>query len=247
VSQSLYYGDTLIHYQVKPVPRQSNKIVIKVHPDGAVVVHAPMTAELDAIQIAVGKRLRWIWEQLETFKRQQSDVRSREYVSGECHFYLGKRYQLKVACETHTVQQVKLLRGHIEVVVRPHDDETKQAERVKELLFDWYKVRAKDVFRRRLDALLPQALWVQGIPPLRIKTMKTQWGSCSPSGTLTLNPHLIKAPRECIDYVILHELCHLAEHNHSDRFWRLLSQVMPNWEKVKTRLDGMAELYLSGV
>ena len=57
----------------------------------------------------------------------------------------------------------------------------------------------------------------------------------------------IKAPRECIDYVILHELCHLAEHNHSDRFWRLLTQVMPNWAKVKTQLDGMAELYLSGV
>ena len=77
--------------------------------------------------------------------------------------------------------------------------------------------------------------------------MKTQWGSCSPSGALTLNPHLIKSPRECIDYVIFHELCHLAEHNHSDRFWRLLTQVMPNWEKVKTQLDGMAELYLSGV
>lgn len=56
-----------------------------------------------------------------------------------------------------------------------------------------------------------------------------------------------QSPRECIDYVILHELCHLAEHNHSDRFWRLLTQVMPNWEKVKTQLDGMAELYLSGV
>lgn len=72
-----------------------------------------------------------------------------------------------------------------------------------------------------------------------------QWGSCSPNGRITLNPHLVKTPRECIDYVILHELCHIAEHNHSERFYRLLKQVMPHWEKVKACLDGMAALVLS--
>ena len=72
-----------------------------------------------------------------------------------------------------------------------------------------------------------------------------QWGSDSTRGTLMLNPHLIKAPKECIDYVILHELCHIAEYNHSDRFWRLLASVMANWKEVKTKLDGMAELYLN--
>jgi len=72
--------------------------------------------------------------------------------------------------------------------------------------------------------------------------MKKQWGSCSPQGTILLNPYLIKAPRECIDYVVLHELCHLKEHNHSPRYYRLLSQLMPDWEPVKARLDRMAEL-----
>ena len=75
--------------------------------------------------------------------------------------------------------------------------------------------------------------------------MKKQWGICSTKGNLILNPHLVKAPKECIDYVILHELCHIAEHNHSERFWRLLTQVMPNWKEVKAKLDGMAELYLN--
>jgi predicted metal-dependent hydrolase len=74
--------------------------------------------------------------------------------------------------------------------------------------------------------------------------MHTQWGSCSPQGRIILNPHLVKAAHDCIDYVILHELCHLAEHNHSERFYRLMNQVMPQWEKVKERLDVMASSLL---
>lgn len=71
--------------------------------------------------------------------------------------------------------------------------------------------------------------------------MTVQWGSCSPSGRITLNPLLVKTPRECIDYVLLHELCHLLHHNHSPRFYRALDRHMPNWRAVKERLDEMAE------
>jgi hypothetical protein len=77
--------------------------------------------------------------------------------------------------------------------------------------------------------------------------MRTQWGNCSSTGQLTLNVHLIKAPLECIDYVILHELCHIAEHNHSERFYRLMNDVLPGWELIKSRLDRLAFRLLSGV
>ncbi len=93
--------------------------------------------------------------------------------------------------------------------------------------------------------MLPKTTWVSGRPSFRILTMKKQWGSCSSKGMLMLNPHLVKAPKESIDYVILHELCHIAEHNHSERFWWLLTQVMPQWKEVKAKLDDMAELYLN--
>jgi len=83
----------------------------------------------------------------------------------------------------------------------------------------------------------------EGVPVVSPGTIK--WGSCSPKGNLMLNLHLVKAPKECIDYVILHELCHIAEHNHGDKFWRLLGQVMPHWKEVKVKLDGMADLYLN--
>jgi predicted metal-dependent hydrolase len=234
------YGDEQITFERVKRPQASGKLLIKVHPDCRVVVSAPADADNETVLSAVKKRGRWIYEQLRDFSKQLEFVTPRQYISGESHYYLGKQYLLKVIEATEQVQDVKLLRGRLEVSVR-----TRSAEKVKALLTEWYKARAKEVFARRLDAMLEQALWVTGRPPLRILTMQTQWGSCSPHGRITLNPHLVKAPRECIDYVILHELCHIAEHNHSERFYRLMHQVMPNWEKVKERLDGMAYRILS--
>jgi hypothetical protein len=94
------------------------------------------------------------------------------------------------------------------------------------------------------NTVLEKALWVESHPSFGILTMQTQWGSCSPKGRLTLNPNLVKASNTGIDYVILHELCHFAEHNHSKKFYLLLGQVMPNWERVKAQLDGMVHRVL---
>ena len=82
-------------------------------------------------------------------------------------------------------------------------------------------------------------------PPLRLLSMRTQWGSCSPKGEVLLNPHLVKAPRACIEYVVAHELCHLKEHNHSERFYRLLGTVLTDWATRKSKLDDLAELLLN--
>lgn len=229
-----YSGDRILFHRVNR-KSISEKILIKVHPDCRVEVMAPLTASDDSILDAVKKRGRWIYQQVRNFREQQKYVSPRQYISGESHFYLGKQYLLKVHVSQDTSEATKLSRGKLEVFVKE-----KSPERVRELLSDWYKQRAKDVFTKRLDAVLEQALWVKERPPLRILTMKTQWGSCSPAGRLTLNPHLVKAPRECIDYVILHELCHIAEHNHSKKFYRLMQQVMPGWENTKIKLDGMA-------
>lgn len=235
---SFFYGDEVIAFERRP--RQNNgKVLIKVHSDCRVVVLVPEDTENEVVLAAVKKRSRWIYEQLREFRKQLEYITPRKYVSGESHYYLGKQYLLKVNVAPEQPQGVKLLRGRLEVSVR-----NKDVGKVFHLLTDWYKNRAKEVFAKRLGVLLEQTLWVKDNPPVRILTMKTQWGSCSPNGRLTLNPHLVKAPRDCIDYVILHELCHLAEHNHSERFYRLMNQVMPKWEKVKERLDGMASKLL---
>lgn len=236
---SFNYADEQIRFERLPRAERSSKILIKVLPDCRVQISAPETASDEQVIAAAKQRSRWIYQQLREFRLRLEHVRPRQYISGESHFYLGKQYVLKVIENPADKPAVKLLRAKIEVTARE-----KSAEKISALLVNWYKARAKEVFVRRLEAMLEQALWVNEKPPLRVLTMQTQWGSCSPAGRLTLNPHLVKAPRDCIDYVILHELCHLAEHNHSERFYRLMGQVMPGWEKVKERLDSMANFII---
>ena len=240
-------ADTLTTEKSKP-----RKIVIKVHPDQRVVVTAPIDATDEIIHDAMMKRARWIWQNIQDFAKQKDHVLPKRYVSGETQFYLGRRYVLKVITDAKTNDKinstVKLSRGKLHVELSQSDSESDAEKRtalVKSLIDKWYKDKFTSVSRERLEALIHKASWVNNSPSLKLMTMKKQWGSCSNKGNLILNPHLVKAPKECIDYVILHELCHIAEHNHSEHFWRLLTQVMPNWKEVKARLDGMAELYLN--
>ena len=248
------YGNDTIHYDVfrktKPAEnskKTARKVIIKVHPDQRVVATVPHDASDDAIQDAIHKRARWIWQSIDEFARQKDTVLSKCYVSGETQFYLGKRYVLKVIVDAEQVPNVKLSRGKLNVTIK-HEvskDIDERLVKIKPLIDKWYQHKAKAIFHERLAEVLPKATWVTGIPSFRVLSMKKQWGSCSTKGNLMLNPHLVKAPKECIDYVILHELCHIAEHNHSERFWRLLTQVMPNWKEVKAKLDDMAEMYLN--
>ncbi len=251
----LVYGEEIIHYDVirkaaesiaddaavdgKKSAKASRKVIIKVHPDQRVVATAPHDATSEAIQSAMFKRARWIWQSIKAFASQHDTVLPREYVSGESQFYLGRRYALKVIGAPNKVASVKLLRGKLEVTLR--NEHANRSKQVKGLIDQWYLHHAKNIFHERLHAVLPKATWVEGLPSFRIMAMKKQWGSCS----LMLNPHLVKASKECIDYVILHELCHIAEHNHSEKFWRLLTMVVPNWKEVKAKLDDRAELYLN--
>ena len=233
------YGDERIQVCRQDRAKVTDRVQIRVHPDCRVVVAAPAESDDQSVLQAVKQRARWIYQQLRDFRKQNEHLTPRKYVSGESHLYLGKQHMLKVIEAPAHNQEVKLLRGKLEVSVRH-----RQSGKVKALLDDWYKQKAREVFARRLDTMLEHTLWVSERPQFRTRVMQTRWGSCSPKGCLTLNPYLVKAPRECIDYVLLHELCHLAEHNHSERFYRLMNKVMPHWELVKEKLDGMAHRLL---
>ena len=236
---TLRYGDRETEYHVGPAERLTSKILIHVHPDGVVEVEAPPNREATTIKAAVQKRARWIFENLDSAMDARTYALPREYVGGETHFYLGRRYRLLVREERAAPSSVKLVRGCIEITAPVADQAA-----IKRRLRNWYRVRAQDYFRRRLDHIATGLDWLTDAPPMKMVAMEHQWGSCSPAGSINLNPALIRAPRHCIDYVLLHELCHLREHNHSKKFYALLQRHNPNWVTIKAELDRLAELLL---
>ncbi len=241
LERSVRYGDEIIRYTLRHRPeRKSGRVAIHVEPDGRVLVDAPEGAPDWQVRDAVTARARWIHGHLAAIRRRRAQVLPREYVSGESLLYLGRRYCLKVVIRGEDSPSVRIRGGYIQVFVHQRNPEA-----VRVALNDWYRGRARIVFGERLAAIASSLRWMREAPPLRLQVMKVQWGSCSPGGRLTLNPHLVKVPRECIDYVLLHELCHLKEHNHSKSFYRLLERQLPQWRRKKERLDELAELVLN--
>lgn len=234
------YGDEQITFTLRrQTARVVSRVAIHVEPDGRVEVDAPPSTPLADVLAAVRKRSRWISQHVSAAKARLAHVLLREYVSGESIHYLGKRYRLKVIVQTGFASEAKL-RGAFLVVSVPRID----VELIRACIDTWYRDRAREVFKDRLKVVAEPLRWVRQIPPFRLQFMTRQWGSCSPSGRLTLNPWLVAAPREAIDYVLLHEMCHLKHHNHSRSFYATLTRHLPDWERVKTRLDDQVELIL---
>ena len=124
---------------------------------------------------------------------------------------------------------------HVQVTRR------EEGERVRGLLEDWYRTHAKRVFAHRLEGCLEstRSLGLETVPNLVIRKMAKRWGSCTRAGNILLNLDLVKVPVHCIDYVIVHELCHLKVHNHGREFYRLLARCLPDWEARKKRLESV--------
>jgi predicted metal-dependent hydrolase len=234
---SIQYGDALIRFTLRRQPsRTVQRLAIHVEPDGRILVDAPEESPLDTVLKAVKKRSRWICQHVAAAQERMTHVLPREYVSGESLHYLGRRYRLKVIVQADANSDARM-RGAFIVVTVP----AQMPAMIRGALDTWFRYRARELFANRLVAVAEPLRWVKQIPPIRLQLMKVQWGSCSPAGRITLNPLLVKAPRACIDYVLLHELCHLLHHNHSPKFYNTLDRHMPNWREVKEKLDNMAE------
>ena len=226
---SLTWGTDTIRYEVRFLASRQT-LAIEVHPDSRVLVRAPVDCPEALIAERVQKRAAWISRQLAEFQRYRPRTPARQYVNGESHLYLGRQYRLKLI--SGEAASVKLTRGRL-LVTLPGEPEP---ERVKALLHRWYLDRARAVFTEVLDASLPHFKGVEH-PRLIVRAMQSRWGSLSRAGSMTLNVNLVRAPRPCIEYVVTHELCHTTHRDHDARFFKLLGQVMPDWEKRKQRLE----------
>jgi predicted metal-dependent hydrolase len=226
----VHYGEITIRYAVQPAVRKT--VAIDVYPDQHVEVRVPLDLDPDQVAAFVRRQAHWIVRQQRHFAGYPTDAPGREYVSGESHRYPGCQYRLKVHEGKPT--GVRLQRELLHVTVPPGAGSVQ----VGRALETWYRSRAQQVFREELDACVVRAAAL-GLPhpPLEVRWMKTRWGSCSRAGVIRLNLRLIQAPRAGITYVIMHELCHLKEHNHSKRYYALLDRALPEWRELRQKLN----------
>lgn len=226
---SIQFGSKKIDFQVEFSARKT--LGITVTPDMDVLVNAPIDSSIEKIKEKLLKKAAWIIKQQNFFLSFQPKTPPRKYVGGETHLYLGRQYLLKI--ESGKKDSVKL-KGKFIVV------QTSDKSKVKGLVKDWYLAHSKVKFKEIAEPLI-QKFKRHKIEPESIvfRDMPTRWGSCTPKGKIILNPELIKAPKGCIEYVIIHELCHLVYHDHTRKFIELQTKEMPDWEKWKMKLENL--------
>ncbi len=201
-------------------------------PDGHVRVAAPLRVDDEAVRMAVITKLAWIKRQQSKFRAQERQS-AREFVTGESHYFLGRRYRLNVVYQDGPARvQIRNTRT-IDLFVREGSD-TAQRKRV---FHAWY--------RQQLKALIgPLIAWWEPVIGIQVaawgvKSMKTKWGTCNADAhRLWLNLELIKKPVPCLEYIVVHEMVHLLERHHNDRFIAYMDKLLPQWRPIREVLNG---------
>lgn len=227
MKQTVHYGSQRIPFKLSFHPRRT--LGITVTPTPTVIVRAPEGTSLEKVKEKVIKRASWILRQQEFFQNFLPKMPPKRYVGGETHLYLGRQYRLKVITSSENV--VKLKGRYLEVCAATPDE-------VKSLVQAWYRARARTKLPEVADDCIAR-FRKHGVSPssVQVRQMSRRWGSCTPQGKILLNPILVKAPVGCIEYVVIHELCHLVHPHHTARFFRLQSQKFPHWQKWKDKLE----------
>ncbi len=199
-------------------------------PQGRVRVAAPLNVDDEAVRLAVISRLVWIKKQVRQFQEQKRESK-REIVSGESHYFFGKRYLLDVK---DTKSKHKIIQNHskLELHVRPNTS----TENRQLVLNEWYREQLK----REVGKLIikwENAIGVE-LSSWSIKKMRTKWGSCNvDKKSILFNLELAKVPVECIEYIVVHEMVHLIERHHNDNFKVYMDRLLPEWRRYRETLN----------
>jgi predicted metal-dependent hydrolase len=227
------YSGKIIEFELQ---RKTVKNVnLNVKPDMSILVTANEKVPLDFIMNFVKGKAPWILKNVSYFKDTQAeDTSKKEYVSGETFKYLGRQYRLKVE-ETENGESVRYYQGYISIRVK----DKKNYVRKQNLLNQWFRAKAELNFSQSLNRVysIVEKYEIKK-PEIQIRSMKARWGSCiKDKNVILLNHELIKAPKFCIDYVILHELIHFKYRNHDAQFYNFMTSLMPDWKQRKEILD----------
>lgn len=227
--EHITYGKRKINYYIKR-GRRKKTVALQIQPNSTVVVLSPYLLDKDKIKDIVQKRARWIIRRQERIKKLNAEMPKKEFVSGESFPYLGREYRLKVIkTENEECRPCKLVSGRFYVEINNKFSGRVASKIVKEKLREWYIESAKEKVNERTQ----KYSGLIGIMPQKIiiRNQEKRWGSCSHSGVLRFNWKVIMAPMSVLNYVIVHELCHLVHRNHSDEFWHRVGSIIPDFRE----------------
>lgn len=216
---------------VEVVLKDIKNIHLSVYPpNGRIKIAAPLRMDLETIKIYTISKLSWIKQQQKKLLSQPRES-IREYITQESHYYLGKRYLLKIV-EVDAKPKVILKHKHIILYIRPNTN----TEKRKEILENWYREKLKEHtadFIKKWEPTMQVTVNEFGI-----KKMKTKWGTCNiEAKRIWLNLELAKKPLNCIEYIVIHEMVHLLERNHNQRFIAFMNNFLPFWKEIRKELN----------
>ncbi|GAE90719.1 M48 family metallopeptidase [Acetivibrio straminisolvens] len=201
---------------------------IRVTENGEVKVSAPLNISDKQLKDIMLKKLSWILKKQEELRKlYKESCIGNKFADGETFLYLGKEYTLKIV-KVLLPQEVALEGSNIVIGIGGDKASGEGAEYIRSVLRDFYIRRFIDIVKDRMDLFSPRI----GVSPKKVtvREQKTRWGSCSSKGNISLNWRLVMAPMEVIDYVIVHELCHMKEMNHSKNYWNLVKSILPDFD-----------------
>lgn len=223
----IHLGDIAVDVTKKDI----KNVHLSVYPPaGDVRISAPLRMDIDTIRIFAISKLGWVKQQQKKLRAQERET-PREYLDRESHYLWGRRYLLKVI-EKDAPPSVELKHSRLVLQVRPHaGDETKAA-----IMDEWYRQQLK-VAVSTLIVKWELRLSVS-VNRFFVQKMKTRWGSCNThAGSIRLNTELARKPKECLEYIVVHEMAHLLEPTHNHRFVALMDQFMPKWQFYRSALN----------
>lgn len=224
------YGRSKIEYLL--IYEERKNLAITVMPDKSVVVKAPTTSGFDVIQAKLQKRGQWVLRQINYFDKFHPLQPEREYLSGETHYYLGRQYRLRI--KKNGQESVKLIGKFFQLLTK----DINNVEHIRSQMNQWYADHAKLMINYRAELYAKQILGSNHeIIDTKYKFLKQRWGNYDPNGEITFNIELVKTPIQCIDYVIVHELCHVIYSNHEKSFYNLMGTLIPDWQERKEKLE----------
>lgn len=225
--KAIQLGD--IHIEVRQ--KDIKNVHLSVHPpDGAVRISAPAHMDPDTIRVYAISKLSWIKKQQAKLRAQARET-EREFLDRESHYFLGERYLLRVE---ERDEKPKVLRGHGKLTLRVRPGASTQKKQA--VLEAWYRSELRRIASELV--VVYEKRMGRSVAELRIKKMKTKWGTCNiEARRIWLNLELVKKPPACIEYIVVHELVHLFERNHNERFVALMDKYLPEWRVVREELN----------